>query len=131
MSMSDERRVSAITLWVSDLEASAAFYREVVGIPVEHSDPHEPENLEHYELMWGEWGEKGPVEPYLWFDLFPAQGTVTRGVRLGLSVPSIEEAQARASERGVTIVSGPTQVPWGRELLIEDPDGNLVALTSV
>ena len=127
--MRDVRRISAIALWVSDLERSAAFYRDIIGVPLVHSDPHEPENVEHYETMWGEWDDHGPVEPDLWFNVFPAHDVVTRGASLSFPVPSLAEVHALATKQGVTVRSEPTDVPWGRSASYEDPDGNLVTVT--
>lgn len=75
--------MSAVALWVGDLERSANFYRDVIGVPLEYSDAHEPENLPHYETMWGEWSSQGPVEPNLWFNLYPMRDKPTSGAQLG------------------------------------------------
>ena len=65
-------RIGSVALWVSDLELSASFYRDVVGLPLTFSDPHEPENVPHYETMWNgdgrlldelDWSKEGPSEP--------------------------------------------------------------------
>ncbi len=79
--------MTAVALWVRDLERSASFYRDVVGVPLEFSEPHEPENVEHYEVMWGDWGEKGPTEPSLlesvWCESrLPSPGVVRHSRRI-------------------------------------------------
>lgn len=121
--------MSAVALWVGDLERSANFYRDVIGVPLEYSDAHEPENLPHYETMWGEWSSQGPVEPNLWFNLYPMRDKPTSGAQLGFPAPSLGEVHDRASKAGVRIVAEPREVPWGREAVYEDPDGNLVTVT--
>ncbi len=127
--LATSRRPTAVALWVSDLERAAAFYRDVVGVPLEYSDPHEPENVEHYEVMWGEWGDQGPVEPYLWFNLFASRGRVTSGAQLSFPVGDLAEVHQRAVAAGIRVLREPAAVPWGRSSLYEDPDGNLVSLT--
>ncbi len=128
--MNEERRIGAVALWVSDLELSAAFYREIIGIALEHSGPHEPENVPHYETMWGAWDDQGPVEPYLWFNLYAATGKPTTGLDLGISVPSLDEVHQRAISAGVKVIKHPAAGTFGgRSATYEDPDGNVVTIS--
>ena len=127
--MKDVCRLGALGLWVGDLERSAAFYRDIIGLPLVYSDPHEPENVPHYETMWGEWGEQGPVEPYLWFNLYAQRETPTSGVQLGFPIPNLNEVHERALASGVKVLAAPRSVPWGQAAVYEDPDGNLVEVT--
>lgn len=121
--------MNAVALWVADLERSAAFYRDVIGVPIEYSDPHEPENVPHYETMWGDWGDAGPLEPHLWFNLYAARDAVSTGAMLSFPVPSIDEVHARASAAGAPVVEAPRAVPWGRQAVYSDPDGNSVTVS--
>ena len=138
-STEDTRRISGIALWVSDLERSASFYRDVIGVPLAYGDAHEPKNVPHYEAMWNgdgrtidelDWSKEGPSEPSLWLNLYLAQDERTSGVELSFPVPNLEEVYRRADEWGAKLVSEPRGTPWGgREFIIEDPDGNQVAVT--
>lgn len=138
-SMKDVRRISGIALWVSDLERTAAFYRDVIGVPLVYSDAHEPKNIPHYETMWNgdgrtldqlDWSKEGPSEPSLWLNLYPAQDKPTSSVELSFPVPNLEEVHRRANKWGAKMVSELRDTPWdGREFIIEDPDGNQVAVT--
>lgn len=128
--MGDTRRIGAVALWVDDLERSAGFYRDIVGIPLEYSDPHEPENVPHYETMWGEWGDQGPVEPYLWFNLYSGLGRRTSGAHISIRVPNLDEVHERANRADVKVVASPGASPFGgRRAVFEDPDGNLVEVS--
>ena len=129
-SMKKSRRIGAVALWVKDLELSANFYRDIVGIPLEYSDPHDPENVPHYETMWGEWDDHGPVEPYLWLNLYTGLGRQTSGAHLSIRVPNLSKAHALATERGVKVVVAPVASPFGgSRAVFEDPDGNFVELS--
>lgn len=122
--------MGAVALWVADLEKSAAFYRDVIGIPLEYSDAHDPENVPHYEIMWGDWEDHGPVEPYLWFNLYASHDRKTSGAHVSIRVPDIERVHANARQFGMNVVTPPTDSPFGgRRAVIEDPDGNLVEIS--
>lgn len=129
-SMKDARRIGAVALWVEDLERSASFYRDIIGVPIEYSDPHEPENVPHYETMWGEWGEQGPIEPYLWLNLYAGLGRRTSEAHLSIRIPNLDAVHERATQEGVKVVTPPTPSPFGgNRAVFEDPDGNLVELS--
>lgn len=129
-SMKESRRIGAVALWVRDLELSASFYRDIVGMPLEYSDPHDPENVPHYETMWREWDEHGPVEPYLWLNLYSGLDRQTSGAQLSIRVPDLNEAHKRAVTKGVKVVVAPVASPFGgSRAVFEDPDGNLVELS--
>jgi catechol 2,3-dioxygenase-like lactoylglutathione lyase family enzyme len=128
--MQDDRRMSAVALWVADLEKSASFYRDVIGIPIEYSDPHEPENVPHYEIMWGDWGEHGPVEPYLWFNIYASPDRKTSGAHVSIRVPDVDRVIELAGHAGIKVVTEPNESPFGgRRAVFEDPDGNLVEIS--
>lgn len=105
------------------------FYRDVIGVPLEHSEPHQPENVEHYETMWGEWCDHGPVEPYLWLNLFASRDRITSGAQLSFPVPNLSAVLELAAQSGFAIVGEPIDVPWGRSAELLDPDGNFVTVT--
>ena len=58
---------SSFNLYCADLDASARFYRDLMGLELIESEPHEPEHLRHFEMMFGD-----HEALYLYFVLFEA-----------------------------------------------------------
>jgi lactoylglutathione lyase len=111
-----------VILYVSDLDASIGFYRDVLGLPFKFADAGYAEfatgstRLALYERRRAEWLTGRPVTPG------PAAEVVF----------VVEDVDARAAElatRGAAILSGPTDRPWGhRTVHLADPDGFVVEL---
>jgi predicted RNase H-like nuclease/predicted enzyme related to lactoylglutathione lyase len=110
-------RLVFVGLRVRDLEVSARFYREAIGVPLQKGRGGEED---HREYSWRE-GE------YLHFALFP--GGTASGAWLGFHVADISAAHEQAVTAGAEVVQEPHREPWGRTATYRDPDGNLVALT--
>ena len=122
-------RIIFIALNVSDLERSAAFYRDALGIDL-HRDTNEPVT----DVWIG--GEHAAFSftdgAFLHFALFPAlvpERPVTREAQIGLSVTDIDAAHAKAVAAGAPVVHGPREEPWGMTARYRDPDGNLISIT--
>ena len=114
-------RLVFIALRVRDLEASARFYREVIGIPLRDAGGSDEEP--HREYSWTD-GE------YLHFALFPAvTAAETRSVELAFYVEDLDSAHAHATAVGALVAASPQEQPWGRTAAYRDPAGNLVGLT--
>ena len=116
-----------LVLEVADLEASARFYREIIG-------------LEHIVS----WGSERPAE---WFDLgdtvalglWPVETGGARAlaggrggahVHFAMRIPrgSIDQAKAEIEAKGVPIVDDVTFDDGNRSIYVDDPDGNCVEL---
>ena len=110
-----EIRPCFVALRVRDLEASARFYRDALGVPL-----HPDEEGTHHEYSWH--------EPYFHFALFPAE---PEEPGLGFAVDDIDAAHERAVAAGATVVEPPRQQPWGRSARYRDPAGNQVELTDL
>lgn len=117
-------RISSVNLRVADLERSAAFYRDLVGLQLDASYGHPPENLPHCEVMFGSFEDL-----YVFFVLFEAApGEETVRADVGFHVDDLDAAHVRMLAGGAKVVSEPHDVPWGREAAYLDPDGNTVTL---
>jgi catechol 2,3-dioxygenase-like lactoylglutathione lyase family enzyme len=128
MSTSTERNewpgsIAAVTLFTEDLEASKRFYQEVFDRPVEFEDDDSAVfrfgktlvNLlavrEAHEL----------IEPAV-------VGSRDSGVRFQftLGVEDVDALCAELQERGVELLNGPMDRPWGiRTASFRDPGGHI------
>ena len=121
-------RLIEVELRVTDLDASARFYRDVIGVPVKKQDPHPPAYEPHYEAEWGSWDGEG--EGFLLFLIYPASdGRRTTGAEIGFAVERVDDVDRRASAAGADVLEPPAPRPWGRGAKYVDPDGNVVSVT--
>lgn len=97
-----------------DLEASVAFYSDVVGVRIRKRDVHRdgrPLVLTHNSL-----------------GLTSAAAGGRNVEHLAFEVASVDDALARARTAGVSILRGPGPGPYGHTVYLADPDGNEVEL---
>ena len=113
-------RIGYVILYVSDLDASIAFYRDVVGLPYRFTDAGYAEfgtegtHFALYERRRAEWLTGRAVTPG------PAAEIV-------LLVDDVDAQASRLAALGTTVLSGPADRPWGhRTVHIADPDGFVV-----
>lgn len=114
-------RLDYVILYVSDLEAGVAFYRDVVGLPF---------NLrgEGYAEFATENVKFGLFErsslPRLLGRHASAPGAAAEILFL---VQDVDAEADRLKARGAEILSGPVDRPWGhRTLHVAGPDGHVV-----
>jgi lactoylglutathione lyase len=115
-------RIGYVILYVGDLDASVAFYRDVLGLPYKFTDAGYAEfrttgtRFALYERRRAEWLTGRPVTPG------PAAEVV-------LLVDDVDAEADRLAALGTEILSGPADRPWGhRTLHLADPDGFVVEL---
>lgn len=114
-------RLVFVAVRVRDLEASARFYREAIGIPLREAGGLDEET--HREYSWSD-GE------YFHFALFRATpGAETRSIELSFYVDDLDLAHGQATAAGAEVASTPQDKPWGRTASYRDPDGNVVGIT--
>jgi lactoylglutathione lyase len=113
-------QVGYVILYVSDLAASIAFYRDVVGVPFKFED-----------AGYAEFGTRGTR--FALYEARRAEWLTGREVRPGpaaevvFMVPDVDAEARRLDGLGVPILSGPADRPWGhRTLHVADPDGFVV-----
>jgi lactoylglutathione lyase len=114
-------RIGYVILYVSDLDASIAFYRDVVGLPYKFTDAGYAEfategttRFALYERRRAEWLTGRAVTPG------PAAEIV-------LLVDDVDAHASRLAALDATILTGPADRPWGhRTLHLADPDGFVV-----
>ena len=125
--MKPQVRLGYAILFVSDLERSAAFYRDVIGLPFRFA------NESYAEFATG--GAK--------FSLYarshlreligleaPAGAAPWPQGEVAFFCEDVDAEHARLAAAGVRVLAPPTDRPWGeRTLHVADPDGNVVELT--
>ena len=116
-------RIGAITLFVEDLEATKRFYREVFGLPVVFEDDDSTVfdfgNTIVNLLKTTAAGEL--VEP-------AAVAGRDAGARfqLTIEVDDVDAVCAELTGRGVELLNGPVDRPWGvRTASFRDPGGHI------
>ena len=120
-------RLGYAILFVSDLERSIRFYRDVIGLPFRFANESYAEfategtKFSLYarsglpELI----GREAPAGEAPW-----PQGEVA------FFVEDVDEEHARLVRLGVRVLAPPTDRPWGeRTLHVVDLDGNVIELT--
>jgi catechol 2,3-dioxygenase-like lactoylglutathione lyase family enzyme len=116
--------ISELVLEVADLDASRAFYRDLLGFE---------------ETLWGE-GREGrywyligdSARLGLWTEqvgLAGGRGGAHVHFAFHVADPEVDAIQARI-EAGGGAVEGPIQLGPGRAIYITDPDGNVVEFWS-
>ena len=117
-------RISMITLGVSDLTASVAFYEKGLGLPRMNSEP----DIAFFALngTWlGLYGREALAEDAQ----VSAEGDGFAGIALAHNVHSekeVDEVMVQAVRAGATLVKEPRQVFWGGYSgYFADPDGHL------
>jgi len=115
--------ISAITLFVEDVEAAKRFYREVFGLPVAFEDDNSAVfNFGNTIINLLKTAEaRELIEP-------AAVARREAGSRLQLTIP-VDDVDAMCAElaaRGVALLNGPLDRPWGvRTASFSDPGGHI------
>ena len=102
-------RLAYAIVFVSDMEASVAFYRDTVGLPLRFESPH-----------WTEFATEGAT-----LALHAAEkGDVPAGsCRPGLQVPDLDAFHAGMTQAGVACVEAPRETFGARIAQYRGPDG--------
>ncbi|MFJ4713518.1 VOC family protein [Streptomyces sp. NPDC088785] len=115
--------ISAITLFAEDLDATKRFYREVFGLPVAFED----DNSAVFEF-----GNTlinlltSAAAPELIAPAHAARADAGSRLVLTLPVADVDAMCAELAARGVTLLNGPMDRPWGiRTASFRDPGGHI------
>lgn len=115
--------IDAITLFTEDLGASRQFYQEVFGLPVLFEDQNSAvfkfDNTIINVLSVS--AAPGLIEP-------GAVASAAAGARavLTVGVDDVDAVCAELGRRGVTLLNGPMNRPWGiRTASFTDPGGHI------
>ena len=115
--------ISAITLFVEDLEDAKRFYGEVFGLPVAYEDDASAvfkfENTLVNLLKTTE--AKGLIAPAT-----VASRNAGSRLQFTITVDDVDAMCAELASRGVKLLNGPMDRPWGiRTARFSDPGGHI------
>jgi lactoylglutathione lyase len=113
--------ISAITLFVEDLDTAKTFYENAFGLPLHFEDPHSA------VFKFGHTLVNLLVEPAVPELISPAAlapGTAGSRVQFTVTVDDVDAMCAELVGRGVELLNGPIDRPWGiRTASFVDPNG--------
>jgi len=114
-------------LTVNDLQASIAWYRDVLGFMV-------AEEYKRDDQVMGVRLKAGSIEILLGQDDFAKGRDRKKGVGLRffcVTAQDIDQLAAAIKERGGQLTQEPTDQPWGtRDFALVDPDGFNISITT-
>lgn len=111
-------RIKNIVVFVKDIEAAKRFYKDHLGLPV----AHETEFM--LEFFPGATTTLG-VATAMHEAAFPLVG---RHTGITLQVKDLPLLCKHLEEAGVSFSEPMEQTPWGKMAVVNDPDGNQIAL---
>jgi catechol 2,3-dioxygenase-like lactoylglutathione lyase family enzyme len=115
--------ISAITLFVEDLAATKRFYREVFDLPVHYEDEASAVFNFGNTLINLLKVEEAPalIEPAP-----VASPDAGSRIQFTITVDDVDAMCAELARRGVTLLNGPMDRPWGiRTATFRDPAGHI------
>ncbi len=113
-----------VVLFVEDVDATVAFYKEVLGFEFQPDD-HKGAMPTHYDACGGTWDPEG----FFMFTVFPAGDRPPTTSSIGFGVPDVEAIWKRAEAANATLVSAPTDSGYmPKSATIGDPAGNRVTV---
>lgn len=115
--------IDAITLFTADLPGTRRFYLEVFGLPLIFEDANSAVFQFDNTIinLLSESAAPGLIEP----GLVAGQATGAR-FQLTIGVADVDSVCAELARRGVTLLNGPMDRPWGvRTAAFTDPGGHV------
>jgi catechol 2,3-dioxygenase-like lactoylglutathione lyase family enzyme len=115
--------ISAITLFVEDVDAAKRFYQEVFGLPVVFEDDNSAVFSFGNTLINLLSTTAAPelIEPAV-----PASREAGSRLVLTIQVDDVDAMCAELARRGVELLNGPMDRPWGvRTASFSDPGGHI------
>lgn len=112
-----------ISLQVSDLEASASFYKNHLGLIQSQAGPPHAVVFETKPIAFA-------LRDLIDGTDLDSGSKAGLGVALWLHAPDTQEIHDKLVDAGITIVSAPVDGPFGRTFSFADPDGYVITLHS-
>ena len=120
---SGRKAIGAITLFVEDLDAARQFYQDVFGLPVVFEDDQSAVfNFENTMINL----LRTTAAPELIGPAVVAPPEAGSRLQFTINADDVDAVCADLVERGVQLLNGPTDRPWGvRTASFRDPDGHI------
>jgi catechol 2,3-dioxygenase-like lactoylglutathione lyase family enzyme len=116
--------IGAITLFTEDLASSRAFYQEVFGLPVAFEDENSAV-FKFGETLVNLLEAPGPARELVEPGAVASREAGSRAV-MTIEVDDADAVCAELARRGVTLLNGPMDRPWGvRTASFTDPGGHV------
>jgi DNA-binding transcriptional MerR regulator len=113
-----------VVLFVDDVDATVAFYKEVMGFEFQ-ADDHKGAMPTHYDACGGTWDPEG----FFMFTVYPAGDRPATTASIGFGVPDVEAIWKRAEAAKAGLVSPPTDSGYmPKSATVTDPAGNRVTV---
>jgi catechol 2,3-dioxygenase-like lactoylglutathione lyase family enzyme len=117
------KAIGAVTLFVEDLDAAKQFYREVFGLPVAFEDDDSAVFKFSNMLV-------NLLKTTAASDLIDPAAVATREAgsrfQFTIEVDDVDAMCAQLASRGVQLLNGPIDRPWGiRTASFRDPGGHI------
>ena len=115
-------RIGYVIVGVKSLDAAVAFYRDVMGFQLLHSEPQFnfaafQVGALQFSLAASEGGDDS------------VHGSGNRNTGIGFQVADVDAAHAELAAKGVHFTMPPSKQPWGGYMaMFADPDGNIFYL---
>ena len=107
------RHISAIAEVVDDVDAAVAFYRDVLGLTVEHQPGGGYATVEiSGALHFSIWSRSAAAEATYGDEA--AADRIPLGFSVEFEVDSVDDATDAIGERGWQVVQPPKKEPWGQ-----------------
>ena len=120
--------ISAVSLFVGDLDASRTFYQRVFGLPVHFADD-DSVVFRLGDTLINLLIERAAPEVIAPASLAPARAGAR--FQFTINVDDVDGTCAELNGRGVELLNGPMDRPWGiRTASFEDPDGYIWEIAS-
>jgi catechol 2,3-dioxygenase-like lactoylglutathione lyase family enzyme len=123
------KTVSAITLFVEDLERSKEFYERVFEVAA--ADEEDGTVIFRFDNYFLRLLTRDEAEKEMLGQVPVADPNSGASVQLGSFVDDADALCADLAKRGVSILYGPVDRPWGvRNAAFRDPDGHIWAFSA-
>lgn len=119
-------QLESVILFVSDLAEAKTFYAGLLGLPVRFEDEIIVVVGDRPSLLVLHRNDRGHDQR----GTFPA-GAGVGGAVIRFAVADPDACEREASELGVPVVWATQDAPWGRFVVLADPDGRSVVLAKM
>ena len=114
-------RINYSIIYVSDMDRSVAFYRDVIGIPMKFESPGWAEFITDGATLALHKGDAHANAPHV--------SEQAGQCRAGFQVPDLDDFHERMIEQNVPCIQGPTETFGVRIAQYVDPDGMVFSVS--